>query len=83
MSRWFGRAVGGDAFVLLTALTDLAVAEALRERLLAMNCQTISFEGKAYPLYLWCGLTTIPQKLNFGAFFGNVPETIERSRTEA
>ena len=74
--------VGGDEFVLLTALTELSAAEALREKLLAMNGETIAFEGKEYPLYLWCGLTTIPQKLNFGAFFGDVLETIDRSRAQ-
>lgn len=74
--------VGGDEFVLLTALTELGAAEALREKLLAMNGETISFEGKEYPLHLWCGLTTIPQKLNFGAFFGDVLETIDRSRAQ-
>ncbi len=75
--------VGGDEFVLLTALTELAAAEHLREQLLAMNGDTIAFEGKEYPLHLWCGVTTIPQKLNFGVFFGDVLETIDRSRSNA
>lgn len=74
--------VGGDEFALLTALTDRCAAEALRERLLAMNGETISFEGKAYPLHLWCGMTTIPQNLNFSAFFGDVMETIHNSRSQ-
>lgn len=74
--------VGGDEFALLTALTDLSAAEALREKLLAMNGETILFEGKEYPLFLWCGMTTIPQNLNLSTFFGNVIETIHNSRTE-
>ncbi len=73
--------VGGDEFVLLTALTELSAAEALREKLLDMNGEPISFEGKEYPLYLWCGMTTIPQKLNFGTFFGDVMQSIDNSRS--
>lgn len=72
--------VGGDEFVLLTATTDQAVAEALRGRLLTMNGQTIAFEGKDYPLHLWCGLTTIPAQSNFSTFFHDVLGTIHRSR---
>lgn len=75
--------VGGDEFVLLTATDDLKEAEALRNRLLAMNGQTIAFEGKDYPLHLWCGLTTIPSHLNYSAFFHDVLGTIDRSRAEA
>lgn len=48
--------IGGDEFVLLTNLTDLAEVEAVRDRVFSHNGETITFGGQEIPVSLHGGI---------------------------
>lgn len=72
--------IGGDEFALLTGLYEAQAAEAIKEAVCSRNGSPIQFEGKEYPLSLWCGMTVIPQALRYSEFFADMHETIENSK---
>lgn len=72
--------IGGDEFALITGLYDRESAERLADSVLAQNGQPITFEGKEYPISLWCGLTAIPESLRYGDFFTDLHRAITDSK---
>ena len=72
--------VGGDEFVLVTGLTDIAKAEEIRQSILAKNGNPIGFEGKEYPVSLYCGITQIPGHLRYSEFYSEVYGAIMQDR---
>ena len=73
--------IGGDEFALLTGLYEEEKAEALMKEVLEKNGEPIVYEGKEYPLSLWCGITKIPQKLRYSELFTDLHNAIERSKS--
>ena len=72
--------VGGDEFVLVTGLTDIAKAEEIRQSILAKNGNPVVFEGKEYPISLYCGITQIPDHLRYSEFYSEVYGAIMQDR---
>ncbi len=54
--------IGGDEFALLTNSREPAYAQELKEKILAMNEQSIQFEGKNIPLSLYAKTVKIEDK---------------------
>lgn len=72
--------VGGDEFVLVTGLTDIAKVEEIRQSILAKNGNPVVFEGKEYPISLYCGITQIPDHLRYSEFYSEVYGAIMQDR---
>lgn len=72
--------IGGDEFALITGLYDIKEAEQLRDRVLSQNGNTISFEGRDYPVSLWCGITQVPERLRYNEFFTDLHKAITESK---
>ncbi len=72
--------IGGDEFALITGLYDIKEAEKLRDRVLSQNGNTISFEGRDYPVSLWCGITQVPERLRYNEFFTDLHKAITESK---
>jgi len=70
--------IGGDEFALLTGLYEEDKAKAIMNDILKQNGNSISFEGKKYPLSLWCGITKIPQSLRYSGLLNDLHQTIIR-----
>lgn len=68
--------IGGDEFALITGLKDREAAHRLSKEILALNGQEIAFEGKSYPLSLYCGVTMIPESLRYSEFFTDMHNAI-------
>lgn len=72
--------IGGDEFALVAGLYDRAAAEALAQKVLAQNGRPIAFEGRTFPLRLWCGVTQIPEHLRYDSFFAQMHRAIDESK---
>lgn len=72
--------IGGDEFALLTGLTDREAVRSLSEAVLAENGNPVLYEGKEYPLSLWCGMTTVPESLRYSEFFTDLHRAIKESK---
>ena len=72
--------IGGDEFALITGMEAEAEAQELAERILEQNGTPVVYEGKEYPLFLWCGFTRIPNSLRYSDFFLDLHEAIGQSK---
>lgn len=72
--------IGGDEFALITGMEDEAEAQELAERILEQNGTPVVYEGKEYPLFLWCGFTRILNSLRYSDFFLDLHEAIGQSK---
>lgn len=72
--------IGGDEFALLTGLYDEEQAKKIMDSVLSLNGNGITYDGKSYPLSLWCGITTIPESLRYNEFFTDLHDTIIKSK---
>ncbi len=65
--------IGHDEFALLTNSTDIAYAEQIRDKLLAMNGQTFDFEDKKIPLKLYSTVIKLESgSLKYADLFGKL-----------
>ena len=55
--------IGGDEFILLTGSKDETVAQRMAEKVIAMNGQTITFDGKEIPVALRHALTLLDTRV--------------------
>lgn len=73
--------VGGNEFALLTNSTDIAYAEGIRIRIMAMNGQTFDYELQTIPLSLYCGVTKLEKgSVRYKDLFEKLHQTICESK---
>jgi AraC family transcriptional regulator len=73
--------IGGDEFALITGCRDIEKAKQTADKITSLNDIPIIFEGKALPLFLWAGITTVPEtSLRYSEFFTDLHNTIERNK---
>lgn len=71
--------IGGDEFVLVSDLTDRDAVEALANRVLALNGQTVSEGGHTCPVFLWAAAMRIPEgSLRYGELYTRLASIIQR-----
>lgn len=70
--------IGGDEFVLLTNSKDITYASNIADSVLKMNVQSIIYEGKEIPLYVYAGVTRFNgDKLKYDELFISLHNTIK------
>lgn len=73
--------IGGDEFAMLTASEDQAYARQIADRILAMNGQSFSFEGRDIPLSLYADVIRFTAKnMRYNELFATLHQTIEVSK---
>lgn len=73
--------IGGDEFAMLTASDDPTYAHQVADRILAMNGQTFSFEGREIPLNLYAGVVRFTgQPLHYNELFASLHQSINESK---
>lgn len=75
--------IGGDEFAMLTASDDPAYARQIADRILAMNGQTFTYEGREIPLSVYTDITCFAEEnLRYRDLFAALHQTIDRSKIE-
>lgn len=73
--------IGGDEFVLLTESEDIAYAEAVKERILAQNGKTFTYEDREIPLSLYAVPTKLDiKRLKYNEVFCKLHEAIQENK---
>lgn len=73
--------IGGDEFVLLTGSEDETYAEEVKEKILAENGKTFSFEGREIPLNLYGGVTKLNiERIKYDDVFCKLHKAIQGNK---
>lgn len=73
--------IGGDEFAMLTASDDPAYARQVADRILSMNGQTFTYEGREIPLSLYAGIVRFDgQSLRYNELFASLHQSIRDSK---
>ena len=73
--------IGGDEFAMITGEADKARAEAIAERVLSKNGETISAAGHDLPVSLRAGAVLYEQKgFRYSELFGRLQKTVDAAR---
>lgn len=72
--------IGGDEFAMITGSFELDKVKTISESVTAKNGQPVIFDGKEFPVSLWCGITKIPESLRYEEFFTDMQQTLDDAK---
>lgn len=72
--------IGGDEFALVTKLYDYNDALIISNTIKQENGNEFEYEGKLYPLSLWCSIIKLDDNIGYNELFINMQDTMEASK---